>query len=337
MMNFITGGTGLVGAHLILNLLRSDKKVRALKRKHSDLQMVKHIFNYYVSFDESEKLFELIEWVEGDILDVYSLLDMLDGIDTVYHCAAIVSFDPKDRDRMIQDNINGTANIVNACLEREIQLCHVSSIAAVGRDQTHDMITENDQWLYHPKVSAYAISKHESEREVWRGIAEGLQAVIVNPSIILGPGNWESGSSKIFLSVYKGMKFYTDGITGFVDVRDVVKAMILLIEKQEFGDRFILNGDNFAFKELFIEIASAFDVEPPKIHAKRWMTELVWRIEAIKGKLFNTKPLITKETAHTANKQYFFSNEKLKNRVKFEYRSLKTSITEFSEMFLADL
>lgn len=337
-MIFITGATGLVGTHLLLELLQKGEKVRAMKRQHSNLKMVKHIFNYYLSAAESDQLFEQIEWVNGDILDIHSLVELLEGVESVYHCAAIISFDPKDKDKMITDNVKGTANIVDACLEKKVKaLCHVSSIAALGRDQTINTVTELNQWQYHPRISAYSISKYESEREVWRGTAEGLNAVIINPSIILGPGNWESGSARLFSTVYKGLKYYTKGITGYVDVRDVVRAMILLMEGEHFTERFIINGDNLSYMELFSEIARGLKVKGPHILARRWMTELVWRLEAIKGFLLKKKPLITRETAHTANKQYRYSSEKLQAIIPFDYRPIKESIQDFTKMYLKDL
>lgn len=337
-MILITGGTGLVGSHLLFELLRKGEKVKALKREASNLKLVKHIFNYYVSKVEADQLFEKIEWVNGDILDIHSLLDLLEGVKTVYHCAAIISFDPKDKKRMITDNINGTANIVNACLEKKIKaLCHVSSIAAIGRDQAKGMVTELDQWQYLPQNSAYSISKHESEREVWRGIAEGLNAVIVNPSIIIGPGNWDNGSAKIFSTLYKGLKYYTIGASGFVDVRDVVSAMILLVNERKFAERFILNGDNLSYRELFSMMATGLKIKGPHILAKRWMTELVWRFEAIKGFFLKEKALITKETSSTANKKYKFSREKLDRFINFSFRPIDESIQDFTAMFLKDL
>lgn len=337
-MIFITGGTGLVGAHLLFELLQKGEKVRAMKRDRSNLDMVKHIFNYYVSASESNNMFEQIDWVNGDILDIYSLLDLLNDVETVYHCAAIISFDPKDKERMIADNVKGTANIVNACLEKKVKaLCHVSSIAAIGRDQTNDIITEKNQWQYHSRVSAYSISKYESEREVWRATAEGLNAVIVNPSIILGPGNWESGSSRLFSTVYNGLKYYTKGKTGYVDVRDVVKAMIFLIEGKIYEERFILNGDNLSYRELFNTIARGLKVKGPHIFVNEWVTKLVWRLEAIRGFILKNKPLITRETAFTANRQYNYSSEKLHHFIKFNYRSIHESIEDFTTMYLKDL
>lgn len=337
-MIFITGGTGLVGAHLLLDLLQKGKKVRAMKRDSSNMNSVKHIFNYYVSANESDRLFNNIEWVNGDILDIYSLLELLEGVDTVYHCAAIISFDPKDKERMINDNVRGTANIVNACLEKKIKaFCHISSIAAIGRDQSKGIITENEHWQHVPRSSAYSISKYESEREVWRANAEGLNTVIVNPSIILGPGNWKNGSPKLFTTIHNGLKFYTCGATGYVDVRDVVKAMILLIDNKIFGERFILNGDNLSFKVLFSMMALALSVKGPQILAKKWMTELVWRFEDLKSIFTKEKPLITRETAFTANKNYKFSTNKLHQYVKFSYRPIQESINDFSKLYLKDL
>ncbi|MBC34600.1 MAG: hypothetical protein CL663_00945 [Bacteroidetes bacterium] len=337
-MIFITGGTGLVGAHLIYDLLLVDKKIKVLRRKNSNTKKVLQTFCYYTSEEKALELYDRIQWVEGDILDIECLNEHISPGDTVYHCAAIISFDPKDRERMIDDNVQGTANVVNICLEKKVKtLCHVSSSAAIGRDHASDEVTEEHAWQYHSKISAYSISKHESEREVWRGIAEGLNAVIVNPSIILGPGDWTSGSSKIFLSIYEGLKFYTNGITGYVDVRDVVKAMQKLVEAEINSERFILNAENVAFKDLFADIAIGLKVKAPHILAKKWMSEIVWRVEAFKSLITGSKPIITRETAFTANKQYQFSSNKLLTSIEFSYRSVSSSVSDFCKLFLKDM
>ena len=227
-MIFVTGGTGLVGAHLLYELTLAGHNVKALKRKTSNLQQVVKTFSYYTQ--NPDELFARIEWVDGDILDYFAIENLLKGVTEIYHCAAIVSFDPKERKKMISNNVEGTANLVNAAIENGVKkFCHVSSVAALGLVENGAMITEETNWVPSKKVSGYSESKFFSEAEIWRGMEEGLDAVIVNPSIILGPANWDTGSAKMFKTVWDGMKFFTRGITGFIDVKDVVRAMILLM------------------------------------------------------------------------------------------------------------
>jgi len=256
-MILITGATGLVGSHLAFELIRSGHAVRALRRPDSRFEMIKKVFSLYS--DNPEELFSKIEWVDGDILDIFSLEDAMEGAEEVYHCAALVSFLPEDKKRLIRINTEGTANVVNAALEKKIRkLCHVSSIAALGRpEHQSDLIDENLVWKPSKHNSAYAISKYGAEREVWRGTAEGLDAVIVNPSIVLGLAGPGMGSSRIFNTVRDGLKFYPPGKNGFVDVRDVARAMILLMESDIRNERFILNAENLEYKKLLGMMAVA--------------------------------------------------------------------------------
>jgi len=207
-MIFVTGGTGLVGAHLLYELVKDGKKVKALKRETSDLLQVKRTFSFYT--DNSEELFNRIEWVNGDLLDYFSFEKLLTGVSVIYHCAAMVSFQAKDRKSMITNNVEGTTNLVNAALEKNVsRICHVSSVAALGRLKNGEPVTENTNWFPSKKVSGYSESKYFSETEIWRGIEEGLDAVIVNPSIIFGPAKWENGSARMFKTIWDGLKFYT--------------------------------------------------------------------------------------------------------------------------------
>ena len=334
-MNFVTGGTGLLGSHLLFDLLSRGEKVRALKRSSSNIQRVKMVFSYYTS--DANLLFDQIEWVDGDVLDFYSLKESLGRIDHVYHCAAIVSFDSKKREQIIQDNVNGTANLVNACLERSIKkYCHVSSIAAIGKSELLGQITEEGQWQNSKNKSAYSVSKHLSEMEVWRGIAEGLNSVIINPSIILGPGNWDSGSSKIFSTIYGGLRFYTKGVTGYVDVRDVSKAMIMLMKSDINSERFIVNAENLSYEYVFKTIASNLGIKIPDIYARKWMSELSWRIDKIKELVFNKPPLLSRENARTAHKSAYYSNQKLTDHLDFKFIPIKETIRDVSTLFLND-
>ena len=223
-MILVTGGTGLLGSHLLLELARSGKNVRALKRKSSNISQVRKVFLYYVQ--NADELLQNIEWFEGDLLDFGSIEDSLEGVKEIYHAGAVVSFYPSDHKSMLKVNIEGTANLVNLALEKAIsKFCYVSSVSTLGRADNLGLTDEETYWKASNKNSQYAISKYGAEREVWRGIEEGLNAVIVNPSVILGPGDWKSGSPAFFSRIGKGLKFYTSGINGFVDVRDVSKAM----------------------------------------------------------------------------------------------------------------
>lgn len=328
-MIFVTGGTGLVGAHLLYELTLAGKPVKALKRETSNLQQVLKTFSYYS--DKPTELFRQIEWVNGDILDYFGLEKMLVGVTEIYHCAAIVSFDPKERKRMIANNVEGTANLVNAALENGVKkICHVSSVAALGRLDEQQLITEETNWVPSKKISGYSESKFFSETEVWRGIEEGLDAVIVNPSIIFGPANWETGSAKMFKTVSDGMKFYTRGTTGFVDVKDVVRAMIMLMEAPNFktakNQRFLLSAENLSYQNVFFQIADLLEKPRPKYFASDLLLEFVWRAAIVSGWFTQKAPLITREMAMNSNQVKNFDGSKITKQFGFEYLPISESI-----------
>jgi dihydroflavonol-4-reductase len=312
-MNFVTGASGLVGSHLIQSLLSKGETVRALYR------------NNIPQFTGSEK----VEWVKGDILDVISLNHAMQSITHVYHCAAIVSFSPKQAAVMLQANIEGTANIVNACIEYKIQkLVYVSSVAALGRIREDAPVDETMNWTPETSNSIYGKSKYLAEMEVWRGMGEGLNVAIVNPVIILGAGDWNKGSSEIFKSAYDEFPWYTNGVSGFVDVMDVIDAMQLLMHSDVQGQRFIISGSNVKYKEVFTHIAKAFGKKPPHKQVTPLLAAIVWRLEAVKGWLTGKTPLLTKETAATAQAVVHFDNTKfLKAFPSFGYRKLEDTIT----------
>jgi len=332
-MILVTGGTGFLGSHLIYHLIKSGKKVRAIKRNHSTFDIISRIFLYYDA--DFQALNSHIEWVEADIADIYSLESCLEDISVVYHAAALVSFQPGDQDRMKQINVKGTANLVNACVDKKIsKFCHVSSIAAIGRAENDQVIDENVVWKASRRNSNYAISKYAAEREVWRGMEEGLNAVILNPSIIIGPGEINSGFTKLIATVDKGLKYYTPGINGFVDVRDVVKNMVLLMESDISSERFIISSENLSYKELFSYIASCLNKQEPRYQAGQWMSEIYWRLEFLKSKITGNKPLVTRETARTANNNYIYSGDKLKRELNYKYMSIKESINNACAFYL---
>ena len=339
-MILVTGGTGLVGAHLLYELTTSGLRVKALRRQQSNTEWVKKIFSYYTS--KADTLFEQIEWVEGDILDYLSLEEALNGVSSIFHCAAIVSFHGDDHDMMLNNNVKGTGNLIDAAIHNGVRLfCHVSSIAALGKTQDGSQITEETYWTPSKRKSGYSLSKFFSEMEVWRGIEEGLDAVIVNPSIIMGPGNWDIGSPKLFQSIWKGLKYYTKGISGFVDVRDVVKAMILLMDEQRFeqvkSQRFILNAGNLSYQNFFNKIADGLNKPRPRNFASDIKLHIAWRI-AKAGSFFTGKPpVITRDAVCGTNQNNQYSGEKIKQTTGFQYRSLDSSISDIADIFLKDM
>ncbi len=332
-MILVTGGTGLVGAHLLYHLILGGEKVRALKRTSSNTKITRFVFDFYGS--EAWHLFDKIEWIEGDLLDYESLELALANIKTVYHTAALVSFNPSLKDRMMEVNEEGTANLVNACLEKGVdKFCYVSSIATLGNSKNGETIDEFSYWQGGKDHSAYSLSKFRAEMQVWRATKEGLNAIVVNPSVILGPGNWDQGSLKIINTVYKGLYFYTSGTTGFVDVRDVVKGMIKLVDSNIVNERFVLNGANLSFRLLFTQIAQMLQVKPPKIRAGKQLVGMAWRYEWLKNILFGIEPLITKDSARASLKTTHFSGEMISKTVDFKYTPIEDTIKDTTQYFL---
>ena len=334
-MILITGATGLVGSHLLYNLCKTEDTIRATKRVNSDLTLVKKVFSYYT--DTVDLLYNKIEWVEADLLNISDLEEAFIGITKVYHCAAWVNFNPKNKHQMIANNVNATAHIVNLCLAHKVKkLCHVSSVAAIGRTENEPIINENTPWLDGPENSNYAISKYNSELEVWRGIEEGLNAVIVNPSIILGPGAWQKGSSVLFHKIASGMPFYTTGTNGFVDVRDVAKAMIQLMESSIYSERFILCSESIPFKQTFDYIADALGKKRAHIKAGDFLNAIGWRLAKVISILTRKAPMLTKETTKAGNGISIYENHKIKKALNFEFIPVAQSCKDFSEMYLND-
>ncbi len=334
-MILVLGGTGLVGSHLLAELTKKDENVRALKRPESDLLQVRKIFSYYGP--DSEKRFDRIEWKDGDLLDSFSLHDAMEGVQELYHTAAVVSFNPGDKKEMIRANVDGTANVVNAALDNRIgKMCYVSSVATLSEKDGEHFVTEDNNWKALKFKSAYAESKYKAELEVWRGMAEGLSAVIVNPSVILGAGNWNKSSSAIFSAIYKGLKFYTNGATGYVDVRDVVNCMVQLMGSKISNERFLLTSENRTFREIFSEIAVSLEKKPPSYRASSLMTEAAWILDAVKSKLTGTQSRITRETVRAGQRISNYSNQKITDTLDYSFIPVNESIKYISELFLKD-
>ncbi|MEP7237030.1 MAG: NAD-dependent epimerase/dehydratase family protein [Ferruginibacter sp.] len=310
----VTGGAGLLGKELIAQLLAQGKQVRAIYNKtalgdfHSDN----------------------LQQFQCDILDVVGLEEAMNGVDQVYHCAAIVTFNPRHKQKMFKINIEGTANVVNAALDAGVKkMVYVSSVAALGRIRENILIDETMNWTEETSNSNYGQSKYLAEMQVWRGIGEGLDAVMVNPVIILGPGDWNGGSSQIFKNVYNEFPWYADGTTGFVDVRDVVKAMIGLMNSAVSAERFIISAENRSYGDVFNLIAKAFEKKPPHKKVTPLMAKIVWRLEMIKSFFTGKEPLITKETTRTVLAKVNFDNSKLKKFLPgFTYRKIEDSVAD---------
>jgi len=311
-MILVTGGAGLVGAELISQLLQGQEKVTAITH-HTLLPD----FN-------SENL----TTVKCDILDTSCLEEVMKGIRQVYHCAGLVSFDPKNKNELFNVNVKGAANVVNAAIDAGVQkLLHVSSVSALGRIRNGETVNEEMSWTEKSSNSEYGKSKYFGEMEVWRGTGEGLNAVIVNPSTILGAGDWNNGSSEIFKTAYNEFPWYAEGMNGFVDVKDVAKAMILLMNSEIKNEQFILNGGNTSYKNVFTEIAKSFGKRPPHKKVTPLIGEAVWRWSAIQAMVTGKKPMVTRETAHTALASVQFDNTKvLKALPGFEFTSVSESI-----------
>ena len=332
-MYLVTGASGLVGSHLMLRLLTQNKAVKALYRSKTSLENAKKIFSLY----NKQALFEQIIWVQGEVNDIISLENAIENVTHVYHCAALVSFKKSDRDKLFKINVEGTKNLVNVCLNAGVKkLCHVSSTAAIGHSTKEEISTENSLWKSDKNTSNYSLSKYFSEMEVWRGMEEGLEVVVVNPSIILGPGDWNQGSSELFLKVWKGLNYYTLGKNAFVDVRDVAKAMDLLMESNISGERFLVISENISYKDLFFMMAKALNKPLPKIEIKTWMLGLAWRLEAIRAFVFQKSPLVTKETAKSSMAFRQYSNQKIKTALAFEFIDVSQSIQETAAIFLKE-
>ncbi|OFX88074.1 MAG: hypothetical protein A2W99_11005 [Bacteroidetes bacterium GWF2_33_16] len=328
----VTGGTGLVGSHLLYELVSKGSFVRALIRDKASIEKVRKVFSYYSNNENN--LIDTIEWIKGDILDIVSLEEAFENISIVYHCAAVVSFNNKNKSALLKTNIEGTENIVNLCIEKQIEkLCYVSSVAAIGSTDNGDLVSEKEMWIPADNHSLYSISKFKSEMEVWRGVQEGLNAVIVNPSIILGPGFWETGSGEIFKKASKGMLFYTLGKTGFVDVRDVTSAMIQLTESNISGERFILNSENHSYKDLFTEITEAYGVKSPRFNAGKKLMNLAYYIDSLLSAVGIKKQEITKSIVKSSLNSTNYTNNKIKETLGFEFITIKESIRFAVEKF----
>jgi dihydroflavonol-4-reductase len=332
-MILVTGGTGLVGSHLLYKLASQGEKVRAIYRNEKKLANIKNVFSCYT--DDYETIFNAIEWFEADILDIPSLTDAFNGINYVYHSAAFVSFEPNKYRLLRKTNIEGTANIVNLCLSNNIKkLCHVSSIATLGIQNNSSEINEESEWNPEASNTIYGITKYGAEMEVWRGSQEGLDIVMVNPGVILGAGIWRYGSGSLFKKAQQGLKYYTSGSIGLVDVEDVVSIMIALTKSTITNERFILVAENWSYKDFLQAMAKAVNAKPPVKLASMVLLHIGWRLDWLRHKLFGKRRQLTKHLAVSLCTQKTYSNTKITSQLQFNFKPVSKSITEIGALYL---
>lgn len=323
-MVLVTGGTGLVGSHLLFHLVNKGFSVKAIHRKNSDINKVEKIFSYYS--DQSKALFKKIEWIEADLNDLPQLEIAFSNITHVYHTAALISFNPRDYKKLQKVNVEGTANIVNLCIANSIKkLCYVSTIGAIGSSVNGNEMTEENEWN-DTHTNVYALTKYDAEMEVWRGSQEGLKVAIVNPGVIIGPGFWNSGSGKFFKVANKGKSFYPPSGTGFIAVNDVVKMMFSLMESTINSERFIAVSENLSYKKVLTTIAGNLKKPVPKKVLPLWLLQILWRLDWFRCFISSGNRKLTKNTVYSLKRDRIYSNEKIEKHLPLNYESIEKVI-----------
>ena len=332
-MILVTGGTGMVGSHLLYHLLLENDTVRAIYQKTSNLDAVKTVISFYTS--DFDNFFNRIEWVETDLFDIPALESAFQGVQRVYHCAALVSLNPDDYQKMRNVNIVGTSNIVNICISNSIKkLCFTSSIAAIEKNNSGQLIDESEIWTNTTQKSGYAITKYGAEMEVWRASQEDVDVVIVNPGVILGSGFWQKGTGKMFSQMFNGLNFYTEGVNGFIGVKDVVQIMIKLMQSDIKNERCVLVSENISFKDVFYKIAEALGKKRPGIRVGPFLSQIAWRLDVLKSKLTGKSPLLTKETAKIILSKEYYSSQKIQSTLSWEFESIDKTIKSVSNDYI---
>ncbi len=333
-MILVTGATGLVGTHLLGTLLQEKKQLRALYRTKAKKAYTHDLLLRSLS-NEQHHLLDAIDWVQADITDIPAVSEAFEGVTHVYHCAAKISFDPREYKVLRKTNIDGTANIVNLCMSKSVQkLCYVSSIATIGEGIEHAVLDEQSEWNSELQNSVYAITKYGAEMEVWRGIYEGLNAVIVNPGIIIGAGFFDSGSGALFKSLYAGMKYYTPGITGYVSIEDVTEIMCRLMNGPYTAERYILVGENLSFKQAFSMIASALQKREPYKEATPALLTMAYYAQKVGNRLLGTKQSIFRSSIRSAFSVHTYANEKITQALDYTFIPIEKSIQDTAAVFL---
>ncbi|PKV48359.1 nucleoside-diphosphate-sugar epimerase [Aquimarina sp. MAR_2010_214] len=335
-MILVTGATGLVGTHLLVKLVQGGKTVRALYRTEAKKEHAKKVFSSYFTCEEKH-LFDSIDWVNTDINNIPALTEAFEGVTHVYHCAAKISFNPSHYKKLRKANIHGTANIVNLCLIKKVsKLCYVSSIATLGENLSNSHINEKAEWNPEIPNSVYAITKYGAEMEVWRGIHEGLTAVIVNPGIIIGPGFFDTGSGYLFKRIDAGMKYYTTGTTGYVAIQDVIDIMYRLTVGSYNNQRYILVSENLSYKSAFNMIAQSLHKPLPKKKISPFLMKFAYYAQRISHTLFRTNRSIFKSSIRSAFSTKYYENDKIKKELIYSFTPIEKSIKETATAFLKE-
>lgn len=333
-MIFVTGGTGLLGSHLLMKLAERGEKIKALKRPGSDLIAVSNLFSFYHPSNKAAEMMQCITWVDGDLTDPEGLPECMAGCDAVFHCAALVSYHQKDKEALFSINSEGTSNMVNAALQCGIKrFNYVSSIAALGRTPDGKIIDENARWKNSPENSNYAVSKFLAENEVWRGAEEGLEVLIINPGIIIGPGDPDRSSSSLFKTVWKGLPRTAPGRTGMVGVLDTAEGFLSLADAGIINQRFVMVSDNLRFHDFVTQMADVLKAKKPGRPAPKWMMRIAWLFSSFVSFLTGQRSAITRETIRSAYNESVFDGSKITTAISFSYRPLAKAMQDGAMYF----
>lgn len=331
-MILVTGATGLVGSHLLWQLLQDEEHVVAIRRQSSNLDALYYVFSFYT--ENPQPYIDKIEWRLADVLDTASIHKAMENINVVYHCAAVVSLG-NNENSMLETNVKGTINIIEAALHAGVdKLCFVSSIAACGSAANSDLIDEGTSWKYNAHRTAYSQSKYLSEQEVWKATNQGLKTVIVNPGVILGVSANSSGSSQLFTQVKKGLPFFSYGGSGYVDVRDVARAMIQLTKSEISGERFILVSENCSNKEILTLMAKGFGKRPPQLGIAKSLLMAIGFLSEIAGSIFHFSPVIDRSTARSISHRSYYSSRKIQETIGFKFAPISQCVNEVCEFLV---
>lgn len=332
-MNLVTGATGIIGSHVVLKLLQDKKPVIACKQKNSDLRKVEKLFSFY----DQKSLFEKITWKDVDVCDIFSIEEALENVDHVYHCAGFVSFNKKDRKKLFQINETGTSNVIAASLYKNVKaLCHVSSIATLNNLDHKEALHENVFWKTNGKESDYALSKYNAEREVWRAMEEGLNAVIVNPGVVLSPGFWDQSSSRLFETCYKGNMFYTLGSAGYISAKDTAALMIELIEKKHYGNRYILVENNYTFKTILDMVSVGLGKSKTSVNAGKILLQTGRFFNYFSSKITGKEQVLTKAIINSALNKQTYLNTKIRAAINYNFVPIEAEIKDICRFFKED-
>jgi nucleoside-diphosphate-sugar epimerase len=333
-MVLVTGGTGLVGSHLLLDLLQNNTTVRAIYREGSNLKRVEKVFSYYT--EKAQELFQKIDWVRADLNDIDTLDGAFKNVDQVYHAAALISFNPNDYRKLKKINAIGTANIVNLCIFNNVKkLCYVSTIGAIGKSTGGNKATEENDWTSQ-EANVYGLTKHRAEMEVWRGSQEGLPVVIVNPGVIIGPGFWDSGSGDLFTTANKGYMYYPPGGTGFITVSDVVKMMTSLMQSDIVNQRYIAVADNLTYNQILTKLCKGLGKTAPTKKLKIWQLQIGRGFDFLRNLIAKKGRRITKRAIRSLMHPEIYENEKIRKALGFEFESLDGAISFSCQKFIEE-